>query len=134
MRKGRHKTTYKPNHELSRFALICDKLNLANVPGGHAVYQTTHCGRKQSELSKCARWPMSDNPFVMHSYLTLSCLLHLRCTEDYNRLYCLHICKLLNSLIFIKRHISTLSFVVTVLLVVCVRFIWPSCHISIPNT
>ena len=52
MRKGRHKTTYKPNRELSRFALICDKLNLANVLSGNAVCQTTHCGRKQSELSK----------------------------------------------------------------------------------
>ena len=37
MRKGRHKTTFKPNHELSQFALICDKLNLANVLGGHEI-------------------------------------------------------------------------------------------------
>ena len=51
-----------------------------------------------------------NNPFVMHSYLTLSCLYIYICTEDHNRLYCLHICKLLNSLIFIKRHLSTLSF------------------------
>ena len=73
-----------------------------------------------------------NNPFVMHSYLTLSCLSHLfyLCTEDHNRLYCLHICKLLNSLIFIKRHLSTLSFFVTVLLLVCVRFIWSSYFVS----
>ena len=52
MRKGRHKTTYEPNHKLSQFALICDKLNLAKVLGGPAVCQTTHYGRKQTELSK----------------------------------------------------------------------------------
>ena len=27
-----------------------------------------------------------NNPFVMHSYLTLSCLLHLHMYEDHNRL------------------------------------------------
>ena len=74
-----------------------------------------------------------NNPFVMHSYLT-SCLSHLHklCNEDHNRLhvYCLHICKLSNSLIFIKRHLSTLSFFVIVLLLVCVRFIWSSYFVS----
>ena len=39
-------------------------------------------------------------------------------------------CKLLNSLIFIKRHLSTLSFFVIVLLLVCVRFIWSSYFVS----
>ena len=71
-----------------------------------------------------------NNPFVMHSYLTLSCLYIYICTEDHNRLYCLHICKLLNSLIFIKRHLSTLSFFVIVLLLVCIRFIWSSYFVS----
>ena len=52
------------------------------------------------------------------------------CTEDHNRLYCLHICKLLNSLVFIKRHLSTLSCFVIVLLLVCVRFIWSSYFVS----
>ena len=37
MQKERHKITYKPNHEFSQFALICDKLNLANVLGGQYV-------------------------------------------------------------------------------------------------
>ena len=40
------------------------------------------------------------------------------CTKDHNRLYCLHICKLLNSLIFIKRYLSTLSFFVIVIIVI----------------
>ena len=73
-----------------------------------------------------------NNPFVMHSYLTLSCLSHLHNVPRTitNRLYCLHICKLLNSLIFIKRHLSTLSFFVIVLLLVCVRFIWSSYFVS----
>ena len=70
MRKERHKTTYKPNHELSQFALICDKLNLANALGGHAVCQTIHCGHEQTELSKYARWPMCQtticNAFISY--------------------------------------------------------------------
>ena len=55
------------------------------------------------------------------------------CTEDHDRLYCLHICKLLNSLIFIKRHLSTLSFVVIVLLPLDALGLF-GLHISIPNT
>ena len=71
MRKGRHKTTYKPNHELSRFALICDKQTKLSECTGWPMCQTTYCSRKQTELSKCTRWPMCQtticNAFI--SYL-----------------------------------------------------------------
>ena len=42
-----------------------------------------------------------NNPFVMHSHLTLSCLLHLHMYRVFT-----YICKLLNSLIFIKGTLS----------------------------
>ena len=79
MRKKRHKTTYKPNHELSRFALICDKQTELSECARWPVCQTTHCSRKQTELSKlnALRGHCAKQPFVMHSYLTLSYLLHL---------------------------------------------------------
>ena len=58
MQKGQHKTTHKLNHELSQFALICDKQTKLSECAQWPVCQTTHCYRKQTELSKCARWPM----------------------------------------------------------------------------
>ena len=42
--KERHKTTYKPNHEFSRFVLICDK---------------------QTELSECARCSCNKRSIVV---------------------------------------------------------------------
>ena len=71
---------------------------------------------------------MPNSSFVtecIHILLSHAFYIYI-CTEDHNRLYCLHVCELLNSLIFIKRHLSTLSFVVIVLLLVYVRFVWPS--------
>ena len=70
-----------------------------------------------------------NNSFVCIHILHCHAFYIYICTEDHNRLYCLHICKLLNSLIFIKRHLSTLSFFVIVLLL-CVRFIWSSYFVS----
>ena len=58
MHKEQHKTTYKLNYELSRFALICDKQTELSECAPWPVCQMTHCGRKQTELYKCTWWPM----------------------------------------------------------------------------
>ena len=46
-----------------------------------------------------------NNLFIMHSYLTCYAFCLDICTEDHNRLYRLHIRKLFNSHIYIKRHL-----------------------------
>ena len=83
-----------------------------------------------AQPSKCARWLMCQTTHSCIHILHCHAFYIYICTKDHNRLYCLHICKLLNSLIFIKRHLSTLSFFVLVLLLVCVRFIWSSYFVS----
>ena len=86
-----------------------------------------------AQPSKCARWPMCQT-----THLKCIHILHCHafyiyiCTEDHNRLYCLHICKLLNSLIFIKRHLSTLSFFVIFFFLYALGLF--GLHISFPNT
>ena len=86
------------------------------------VVVTNRTEQMLSVPGQCAK-QLICNAFI--SYFVMLFTFYI-CTEDHNRLYCLHICKPLNSFIFIKRHLSTLSFVVIVLLLVCVRFVWPS--------
>ena len=127
-----YKTTYKPNHDLSRIALICDEQTKLSECARWPVCQTTYYGRKQSELSKCARWPMRQtticNAFISYFVKPFALTYALRTIAG----YIVYIyCKPLNLLIFIKSHLSTLSFVI-VLLLVCVSLF--ALHISTPNT
>ena len=136
MRKERHTNDLQTESRVEPIALICDKTIETELSecALWPVCQTTNRSCRENELNECARWSMCqtthcarnqterewvrsvanvpNNPYVTHSYLTLSCLLHLHMSiEDHKRLYCLHIRKPLNSLIYIKIHLFTLRFV-----------------------